>query len=386
MNNQTFTKTLDDIQNRVELKEGVSGLLRVLATVSRFQDKSIKKISQESEIPVPICVAIRNEFEKVNWVHKTSKGAKLTSEGNEALDTLGGLNEDFQCENCFGMGVVFPFKRFEDSLAIITKYCEMRGVPNTQIDQSYATTETNLARVFFLSHKFDLFRKNYAFIGDSDLTSIALALFAHESSRIVVFDIDTRIGEIINLVNEECNLKIQFVEHDLRNPIPIEYHDNFECILTDPPYTRNGCNLFISRGIELLSKQSNGVIYLSFTNKPPKEMKGIESDLLKMGCLITDINRRFNKYVGAQKLGGVSTLYRLEAIPPFHPTIEGLYENYIYTGDIVKKIRNYLCIHCSKEIEVGKGKTFVTIEQLKKNSCPFCHHNKFRKMSERSIE
>ena len=386
MNKQSIFETLTTIQESIDLKEGVHGLIKVLAVLSRFKDKSIKTISQESELPIPICVAIRNEFEKVKWVQKTKKGAALTVLGEQALKSLGGLNEDFRCNKCEELGVSFPYQNFESSLVMIRKYCEMRDAPNTQIDQSFATPKTNLARVLFMSHKFDLFRENFAFIGDSDLTSIALALFIHKDSKIVVFDIDTRIKEIVDLANKELGTNIQFIEHDFRKPISNDYHGSFDCIVTDPPYTINGCSLFISRGLDLLSNDKIGVVYLSFSKKPPTELLDIERNLLEMGCLITDIKPRFNQYIGAQKLGGVSTLYRLETIPPVKPLITDVFEDAIYTGEQAPKIRLYQCINCSEKIEIGSNRTFNTIELLKGKGCPSCNYNKFRKLSEKNIE
>ncbi len=386
MNNQPFFETLTTIQSNIDLKEGVHGLIKVLAVFARFKDQSIKTISQESNFPIPICVAIRNELEKVKWVQKTKKGATLTKTGEQVLKSLGGLNEDFSCSKCKELGVSFPYQYYERSLAIMRKYCKMRGSPKTQIDQSFATPKTNLARVLFMSHKYDLFRKNFAFIGDSDLTSIALALYAHKDSKIVVFDIDSKIKSIIELANKELGKNIQFVEHDFRKPISNDYSGIFDCIVTDPPYTISGCSLFVSRGLDLLSKNKIGVIYLSFSKKPPIELLKIEKNLLEMGCLITDIKPRFNQYIGAQKLGGVSTLYRLEAIPPITPQITGVFEEAIYTGDITPKIRVYQCTKCSETIEIGKGRDFITIEQLKEEGCQNCNNQKFHKLSEKKIE
>ena len=386
MNNQPIFETLTAIQDNIDLKEGVHGLIEVLAIFERFRDKPIKIISQESGFPVPICVAIRNEFEKVKWVQKTKKGAALTSKGEQVLKSLGGLNEDFKCSKCKELGLFLPYQKYESSLAIIRKYCEMRGSPKTHIDQSFATPKTSLARVLFMSHKFDLFRKNFAFIGDSDLTSIALALYVQKDSRIVVFDIDIKIKTIVELANKELGKNIEFVEHDFRKPISKEFHGCFDCIVTDPPYTINGCSLFVSRGLDLLSNDKNGVIYLSFSKKPPAELLETERNLLEMGCLITDIKPRFNHYIGAQKLGGISTLYRLEAIFPTKPQITGSFEEAIYTGEILQKIRQYQCISCSEKIEIGIDFDFNTIEQLKEKGCPSCHHHKFRKLSEKIIE
>ena len=377
---------LSEINKRVSIKEGVSGILKTLAVISRFPEKPMRKVAQESNLPVPICVAIRNEFEKLGWVSKGKKGAFLTQTGHDVIKSLGGHNEDFSCSKCKELGVSIPYSKFLVELEHMKHYCNMRNQPLTQFDQSFATPRTSLSRVLYMSHKCDLFRRNFAFLGDSDLTSIALALFAHKSSRIVVFDIDLRLKEIIETANEDHNLQIEFVEHNLRQPIPVEYQGKFDCISTDPPYTINGLNLFISRGISLLSDENNGIGYLSFGVKPPSEVLELEKNLLKMNCVITDIVPNFNQYIGAQKISGVSTLYRLEIIPPATPLIQNEYTDLLYTGEVNPVIRTYECLNCKSNVDVGINQSISTIEELKNKGCPHCNHKSFSKISERKME
>ena len=316
MKKLTFLEQLHEVNKNIAIKEGLVGILRNLAVISRFPEKPMRKVAQESNLPVPICVAIRNEFDKLGWVSKGKKGAYLTQLGHDVFNSLGGFNEGFECIKCGGSGITIPYSKFQKELEAMRRYGNMRGKPFTQLDQSFATPRTSLARIFYMSQNYDLIRRNFAFLGDSDLTSIALAMFAHKSSRIVVFDVDKRLKEIIESANKENSVQIEFIEHDLRKPIPEEYQKKFDCISTDPPYTIPGLNLFISRGITLLSDEQNGVGYLSFGVKPPTDILELEKSLVQMNCAITNIVPNFNQYIGAQKLAGISTLYRFEINSP----------------------------------------------------------------------
>ncbi len=386
MKKLTFLEQLHEVTQNVAIKEGFVGILRNLAVISRFPEEPMRKVAQESNLPVPICVAIRNEFEKLGWVSKGKKGAYLTSLGHDVFNSLGGFNEEFKCIKCSGSGITIPYSKFQKELETMKKYSNMRGKPFTQLDQSFATPRTSLARVFYMSQNYDLVRRNFAFLGDSDLTSIALAMFANKSSRIVVFDVDKRLKEIIDSANQENSVQIEFIEHDLRKPIPKKYQKKFDCISTDPPYTLHGLNLFISRGLTLLSDIHNGVGYLSFGVKPPVEILELERSLVQMNCAITHIVPNFNQYIGAQKLAGISTLYRFEIVHPATPLIKDEYESPLYTGDINPTIRTYKCLNCKSSVDIGYNQLFSTIEELKTKGCPHCSHEFFSKISERKME
>jgi len=386
MDRDSIFTTLSQLENNVRLHEGIYGIIKFLAVIDRYPNSSMIDLSKEAGFPIPICVAIRNELAKIGWCSRESGGTEITELGTEVLSKLGKFNESFSCIDCNGSGLKLPLENYKDSLIQIRKFTDMRGPPNTVIDQSFATTETSLVRVLTMGDNYDLFHGSYALIGDSDLTCIPLALFSNSKSRVVVFDIDTRIRDIIDCANKELKLNIEFVEHDLRKNIPEEYKNQFGCFVTDPPYTINGLNLFISRGIQLINDTQGGVGYLSFGSKPPQDQLQIQKNLSKMGCLFTHILPRFNEYVGAQKLGGVSTFYRLQILSDAEPLICTDYEGILYTGERNPTIRAYQCKNCKIMIEVGQGNNFVTIEQLKEVGCPKCNSHIFHKKGERKTK
>ncbi len=383
MKRETFIEQLNHVQKNVNLAEGLHGLIRVLALIDRIPGTGTKILSQKSNLPVPLVVAIINEFLSVGWC-KRAYGNYITDKGKEVIETLGGTNRRFICTNCNGYGYVFPLEQFTDKLTIYKKYTNMRGKPDTTIDQSFATAETSLKRVLFMIHNYDLFISNCAFIGDSDLTSIVLALFAPKDIRITVFDIDVRIRKIIEQANSDLDLNIEFVEHNLREPIPSQYQKKYSCINTDPPYTINGCDLFVSRALDLVDKKLGGTIYLSFVNKPPLQMLDIQKTLVNKGCLITHIIPRFNEYIGAQKIGGVSTLFRMRVQKlPIQPI--DFYDCPIYTGQKNPLVKFYRCKNCGTVIKIGVKKNIKTIEELKKTGCNNCGAKTFLKIKEEKV-
>jgi len=105
-----------------------------------------------------------------------------------------------------------------------------------------------------------------------------------------------------------------------------------------------------------------------------------------MNCILTNIIPRFNNYIGAQKIGGISNLYRILAVPPLLSVISERFEEPIYTGEINPLVRTYRCIECKNEILVGIDQEFSTIEDLKKNGCPSCNQGSFKKIHERKMQ
>ena len=129
--------------------------------------------------------------------------------------------------------------------------------------------------------------------------------------------------------------------------------------------------LFVSRGIEALGKKECGSVYLAFAHKPPEDMLKIQKALNEMGLIIRELIPRFNRYEGAEMFANTTFLAKLESTHSTRPSITGRFEGKIYTGEIRPTVRIYKC-RCGKEIEVGAGKDFRTVELLKSKGCPTC--------------
>ena len=78
-------------------------------------------------------------------------------------------------------------------------------------------------------------------------------------------------------------------------------------------------------------------------------------------------------------------LVKIETTEGTHPSIVGPYEEKIYTGEVSPKIRTYKC-KCGYTIDVGSGREFQTIEDLKVKGCPRCGRKKgFRIIRKRTL-
>ena len=118
----------------------------------------------------------------------------------------------------------------------ILPFLKTRPKPELNLDQFYATFKTIEKRVEYLKSLPDFKRRPLLFLGDDDLTSLAISYYFPEK-EIVVVDIDERILKFIEKVAKEFSGRIKLYRHDLRNPLPKVDFKNFEIVFFDPPYT-----------------------------------------------------------------------------------------------------------------------------------------------------
>ncbi|MFV0395693.1 MAG: hypothetical protein ACK5LC_15115, partial [Coprobacillaceae bacterium] len=93
---------------------------------------------------------------------------------------------------------------------------------------------------------------------------------------------------------------------------------------------------------------------------------------------ISNIERQFNTYDGAQIIGGVSDLYHLLTTDTMKTIINKEYYEKLYTREFNPRIRKYQCISCKEIHTVGPKQKYETIEILKKKKCEKCQSNKFK--------
>jgi predicted methyltransferase len=127
------------------------------------------------------------------------------------------------------------------------------------LDQCPSTIETTLKRLALISKNEMLARKNALLLGDDDLLSLALGTIA-ESLTITVLDLDdallARIRQFFS--NERLNL----VTHDLRLGLPVDLHNQYDLVFTDPPYTIAGQMLFLGAAVKAIRATTSSSIYL----------------------------------------------------------------------------------------------------------------------------
>ena len=355
---------------RMELKEGEEAVRRVLREVYRRGRVGTKDLARATRLPIPVAAAIRRELEKGGIIARKG-GATLTEEGERYVtEVLGMARMEGSAGPDVGIWGRPLAKGHEATLERLGEYGRMRPAPLPQLDQAHATPETALRRALYMLEMGDLSGRSALFLGDDDLTSVAAGLLG-VAKRLTVVDVDERLLDVIMEISEKGGLGIECVHHDLRDPLPEGLAGEFDTFFTDPPYTPEGLRLFLSRGIRALRRRKTASAYLAFADKPPLEMLEVHEAILGMGLYVEELIPRFNEYEGAEIFANTTFLARLKATEEAEPAIRGPFRGEMYTGEVRPTLRVYRC-RCGREIEVGAGRGYATVEELKSRGCPGC--------------
>jgi len=368
------TDLLESISERTHLPEGEEAVRRILREVYRHGRIGTKDLAYVTRLPLPIVAAVRRELEKAGLLARKG-GATLTDEGEDYVAKVLGVSmaETLVCSTCSGKKVRIT-EAYDGILEKLEGYSRLRPRPYTWLDQAFATPQTSLLRALFMLEEGDVEGRNVIFLGDDDLTSVATGLL-RAARKITVIDVDERLIDLIRDISEREELGMECILHDLRNALPVEMMSGCDVVFTDPPYTIQGLRLFVSRGIEALSKKKCGSVYLAFAHKPPEEMLRLQTAINEMGLVIRELIPKFNMYEGAEMFANTTLLARLETTGETRSSITGRFEGKLYTGEVSPTVRIYKC-KCGEEIEVGAGRRFRTVELLKSEGCPSCGRRK----------
>lgn len=376
---------IDIIYKNTNLKEGKSIIENILIEIYFNGPMSNKDLARYSMLPIPVVSAIKKEFINCGLVEQKS-GSSITEKGIEYVENcLGykGINKEFYLELLEN-----PWKKHREIIEIeeeLIRIFENRPVVDVKLDQSKATVETSLKRAILGVINHSIIGKNILCLGDDDLVSVAIALlikklFNNDSTKttIKVVDIDERIIAYINEISRQKNFNIETINIDLRQEINGKYRDSFNTLFTDPPYTKTGLDLFLLRGLELMKKDRGSYIFLSFGNKSPLERFEMQEIFIDKGLLIVDIIPNFNKYEGANIIANQGQMIILNIAKKTNSEFSGIYNKLIYTGDINKTTREYICLNCGNKIKIGKSEEIKTIENLKSLGCSNCKNKTFK--------
>ena len=291
---------LTEISNKYEIRLTVlKRLLQVLIVRKKILNNDLVRMTG---IPKNLLHDILAELSEI--LMPTSKYVEINNN----------LKSDLKEElNLIVKNVNFDKKNI---LKLLKKYNSQRPAPDRNYDQFTATNKTTVRRIEVVDKYGDIEDKIIAVIGDDDLNSVALAM-TKKAKKIISFEVDERIINLINKIAIENDLKIQTVKCDVKNELPKEFMQKFDVIITDPPYTPNGISLFLNRGIELLKQKLTSRIYLSYGNSDRARERELEVQkiIIEKGLLIKDKKNQFSRYYGAESIGSRSSLYLLDWTP-----------------------------------------------------------------------
>ncbi|GAA0719372.1 bis-aminopropyl spermidine synthase family protein [Clostridium malenominatum] len=386
MNNKYEWDYLQQVSENVNIEDGKQCIEKVLINIYFKEGISTKELARNNLLPIPIITAIKKEFIKYGLLVQY-KGIRLTTKGKSFMeDELGfkGLNK-----NLYAKLLSEPWEEHEEILDIKEEVSEIfikRPQANVIIDQSKCTVDTAVRRAVLALTNSVLINKKILCIGDDDLVSIAIGFLLKKlfvdikycKTTICVMDIDERILNYIQGVADKENLPIKCYHTNFKLPLSKEFKEGFDCFFTDPPYTLQGMNLFMSRGIEALKKEKGMPIFLSYAHKSPEFDFTMQKSFINMGLMISKILSAFNSYEGAGIIGNTGQMIILKTTSKSKPLIESSYNGLIYTGEFKITVRQYKCKECGEITKVGISENIKTIEELKERGCGKCNTSIFK--------
>lgn len=183
------------------------------------------------------------------------------------------------------------------------------------LDHVTATADTALRRALFLDTRFDLVDRTVLCVGDHDLTSVALAL-VRPGVRVRVVDIDERVLAHIDAVAERLGLDVRTHHADLRLGLPPVLRGESDLVFTDPPYTPDGVELFVRRGLEGMADPRRGRVLVAYgvSETTPRLAAATQARLLRLDLVLEAVWPDFHRYEGAESIGAASDLYVLRPL------------------------------------------------------------------------
>ena len=202
------------------------------------------------------------------------------------------------------------------------------------LDHVSATPLTCMKRAVFLSRSYDLGAARILFVGDHDLTSVALTHLCPDAELTVV-DIDEDTLDCVAELSRSNGWSIRPIFADLRLELPRSLVESFDLVFMDPPYTPVGVQLFARRGIEALKQTDYArlVTCYGFGESHPGLGIKVQSVLHNLHLVLDAILPRFNRYTGAEAIGSQSALYVCRPTRKTRPTVakRGQVDPRIYT-------------------------------------------------------
>jgi N4-bis(aminopropyl)spermidine synthase len=199
----------------------------------------------------------------------------------------------------------------EDALAA-SMAAIMGGLPAParHLDHVPATPATAARRARFLAERFDLGGAGVLCLGDHDLTSLALLHLA-PAAEVAVVDLDERVLGHVDTVARERGWRVRTVFADLRVELPRSLLGRFDLVFSDPPYTPAGVRLFLRRGLEALRRGEFARVLFcyGFGERQPALGLKVQAVVQELRLVAEAVLPAFNRYLGAEAIGGASALY-----------------------------------------------------------------------------
>ena len=373
---------LSDVAAAARLEEGRHGVEEIVRRLYRVETAAIRSLSRGTGLPVPVVAAVCAELRRAGLV-TAARPARLSERGRALAQRLATSSAaPCTCPRCQGRGFTVRSELGElaPRLASMLRYAPPA---DPTLDQSHCTVASKLRRIAYMEEAGALSGRSVLLLGDDDCMSVAIMLAARAArvkppARLLVVDVDPAIVDFTRAAWARIGAGAEALEHNLRHPLPAGMAPGFDTVLTDPPYTQAGAELFLSRAAGALGPGPRKQVFCCFGPKSPRHSARFQHAITGMGFGIHALIRNFNDYEGAGVLAGTSHLYHLLSAARLDPSVVGTFTQPIYTGQLRAPRRFYVCRGCGARLVVGTGQRWATIGELQSQGCPRCRGDGFR--------
>ncbi len=306
----------------------------VIAIIFSSQNLTMQELIQKSRLPRSTVVKILTQLR--NFLQDPTEHIRTNEQGTRAFQHYLKDIESMILPKYDWIGI----NEMEDLFNFLKNVLKKRSPPKRSLDQFDATLETLLRRTKLLELEGALLESKILFLGDFDLTSLAVAKFGG-AKEIHVVDIDKELLALIDEIAKEHAFPITTHHQDLRLGFPKDL-SSFDVVFTDPPFTLNGVRLFLTHAINALAP--SGIIYCCYGYSMNNLLMGIQFQELinELHLIARTILENFNVYSKAQTIGSTSHLFKLipsKKIKELPVKISGpIYTGYKEKEDMTKLI------------------------------------------------
>ncbi|RMF88310.1 MAG: putative methyltransferase, partial [Nitrospinota bacterium] len=136
--------------------------------------------------------------------------------------------EEGKCPACAGRGMVGTNSQL---LQEFQRLLQERPLTTAKYFQGNMDAESVVARVHLMDMRDGLAGKRITLVGDDDYLSLALAL-TRLPARIVVLEVDERIGEFLCRCRQQYDLPIEYIPYNVTDPLPPELREQSDLFST----------------------------------------------------------------------------------------------------------------------------------------------------------
>lgn len=248
----------------------------------------------------------------------------------------------------------------ENRIYLFEKLKKLRSPAKIEFDQRYLTTESIIDRIEILK-ELELLNRRTLLIGDADLVGVAVTIFGNPPD-VLVADVDDTLSEILFVANMDHDLPIRFVYHDMRIKVIEILLNQFGLVIMEPPRTRSGIQVFISRAIQCIQEGFESGVFISVPSTG-KIRDFFDSHIKELGIEVINQYKGINKY---ENRSPDTDLIQLK-IHNRNCSVQKHWLDHFYEREENGKVKEYRC-KCERILKVN------SLDELLEDGCPHCGH------------